>query len=95
MKITTDEFKHIADLSRLQFDGQALADMGEHLEKVLGYFETLDAADTGSVQPTAHILSAVNVLRDDVAGTPMPREQLLQNAPDSDGESYLVPQVLE
>lgn len=95
MKISTEEVKHIAALSRLEFDDKALREMGGHLEQVLGYFETLDAADTSDVPPTAHILSAVNVLRDDVAETPMERDKLLANAPETDGEGYIVPRVIE
>lgn len=95
MNIEKDEVKHIADLSRLRFDDDGLAAMGEHLGQVLGYFQTLDAASPDTVEPTAHILQAVNVLRDDVAGQPTPREDLLKNAPETDGESYVVPRVVE
>lgn len=95
MKITDEEVRHIAALSRLRFDETELAAMAGHLESVLGYFEMLDAADTASIQPTAHILPAVNVLRDDVAREPMTRDALLKNAPETDGSAYIVPKVLE
>jgi len=40
-------------------------------------------------------LPFVNVLREDKATEPMPREELLKNAPESDGSAYIVPKVLE
>lgn len=95
MKITEADVQHIARLSRLEFSAADTAAMRSHLETVLQHFEQLDSVDTSQVAPTAHISDAVNVLRDDVVIEPMPREQLLANAPDTDGEAYIVPKVLE
>lgn len=95
MKITQEEVKHIADLSRLEFSAEEAAAMGEHLASVLGHFEMLDSVDTSSVPPTAHILDAVNVLRADTVTPSMTRDKLLANAPESDGEAYIVPRVIE
>lgn len=95
MKISKEEVLHIARLSRLSFTDSELEEMGEHLDNILERFKQLDAVDTSEVPPTAHILPFVNVLREDVAGEPMQREELLANAPDSDGSAYIVPKVLE
>lgn len=95
MKITEKEVKRIASLSRLNFDDTALTEMGLHMDNILEFFKVIEGYDTSSVPATAHILSTVNVLRDDVASTPMPREELLSNAPESDDGAYIVPQVLD
>lgn len=89
------ELLRLAKLSRLNFTDEELTAIGEHLDNVTLTFKGLDCADIESVPPTAHILDAVNVLREDVAQKPMDRELLLKNAPDTDGEAYIVPQVLE
>lgn len=95
MKISREEVLHIAELSRLEFGEKELRQMGEHLESVLSHFEMLDSVNTDAVSPTAHILSAVNVLREDEAKEPMSRNELLKNAPETDGSAYIVPKVLE
>lgn len=95
MKIRKEEVLHIARLSRLSFTEGELEEMGEHLDNILERFKQLDAVDTSTVSPTAHVLPFVNVLREDKAETPMDRDELLANAPDSDGSAYIVPKVLE
>lgn len=94
-EVDIKETKHIAELSKLMFDDAELEAQRDHLQKMLWIFDTLDAADVSDIPPTAHILSAVNVLRDDVALPSTDREQLLSNAPESDGEAYIVPRVVE
>ena len=95
-KIDRAEVAHIARLSKLKFGEEALADMAKHLDTVLGYFEMLDSMDTSAVSPTAHILDKVNVLREDKkTEAPFPREELLQNAPERNEVSYIVPRVVE
>ncbi len=94
-EITVDDVKHIAALSRLEFSDGEAESMRGHLSKVLGYFETLDGVDISDVPPTAHILSAVNVLRADAPQPSTPPDDLLKNAPESDGSCYVVPRVVE
>ncbi len=93
--ITIQEVEHIAKLSRLEFaDGEARC-MREHLKKVLAYFETLDGVDVSGVEPTAHILSSVNVLRADAPQQSTPASELLKNAPAAEDGAYIVPRVVE
>lgn len=94
-EITTEEVKHIAELSRLEFTPEEYEDMREHLQKQIKYFEILDSVDISGVPPTAHILDAVNVLREDAVYPSMPNDALLENAPESDGGAYVVPRVVE
>ena len=89
------ELLRLAKLSRLSFTEAELTAIGEHLDNVIETFKGLESVDIESVPPTAHILDAVNVLREDEAKPPMDRDLLLKNAPDTDGEAYIVPQVLE
>ena len=95
MNIDKEEILHIATLSRLSFTDEELAEIGEHLDNTLERFRTLDAVDVSDVPPTAHVLPYVNVLRDDVPGEPTDREELLKNAPETDGEAYIVKREVE
>lgn len=95
MKIDKEEILHIASLSRLRFADEELCDIGEHLDNTLERFRALDAVDVSDVPPTAHILPYTNVLRDDVPGDSTDRAELLANAPETDGEAYIVKRVVE
>ena len=93
--VGTEEVKHIAKLSRLSFTDSQVEDMRGHLSKMLDYFDALDSVDVSDIPPTVHILSAVNVLRDDEVTPSMPNEDLLANAPESRDGAYIVPRVVE
>lgn len=95
MNIDKEEILHIATLSRLSFTDEELAEIGRHLDNTLERFRALDAVDVSDVPSTAHVLPYVNVLRDDVPGEPADREELLKNAPETDGEAYIVKRVVE
>ena len=90
-----EEVLHIAALSRLSFDDEQLTSMGEHLDGMLDCFRALDSLDTSLVSPTAHVLPFTNVLRPDQIATPIKRVELLKNAPQTDGEAFIVPKILE
>ncbi len=94
-KITTETIRHTAMLSRIELTEEEERGMTEHFAALLKQMETLDSFDAASVPATAHILSAVNVLREDVAGEPFDREKLLGCAPERDENSYIVPRVVE
>ena len=68
--------------------------MTGQLGEILGYIGLLSELDTENVEPMAHSLDLLNVLRQDVAQPGLDREAALANAPQSDGECYLVPAVL-
>jgi aspartyl-tRNA(Asn)/glutamyl-tRNA(Gln) amidotransferase subunit C len=48
----------------------------------------------GGVEPMTHALPLHNVLRDDVVEPSLPVEQVLTNAPESDGPFFKVPKVI-
>ena len=94
-KIDNEEIMHIATLSRLRFTDEETEEIGKHLDSILEKFRALDAVDVSGIPPTAHILPYTNVLREDVPSEPMPRAELLKNAPETDGEAYIVKRVVE
>ncbi len=64
MKKTIDDndVEHIASLAALELSDEEKQAHKKHLQKMLDTFEALDRFDVSDVPPTAHILSAVNVL---------------------------------
>jgi len=95
MALSRDEVRAVALLARLHLSEEELQRMTEQLNKIVEYVEQLHEVDTESVEPLAHPLPVCNVFRDDVLRPSLAREVALRNAPDTDGEFFLVPSVLD
>lgn len=93
-QITTDQVRHVAKLARLAMEEEKIARFAGQLESILEYVAKISQADTAGVEPMAHAQPLHNVLREDVVGPMLSVEQVLQNAPESDGPFFKVPKVL-
>jgi aspartyl-tRNA(Asn)/glutamyl-tRNA(Gln) amidotransferase subunit C len=92
MKISTD---HLSKLARLSLADEEKVRFGIQLESIISYMDKLNELDTKDIEPTSHVISICNVIRDDLAEPSLPREEALRNAPDSSGEFYRVPKIIE
>lgn len=95
MKISAEEIKKIALLSRLNIEDDQIEEVGKQLNDILAYMELLNQVDITDVQPTAHAVSMRNVMRDDVPQTSLPNEKALQNAPEPENGYFKVPKVIQ
>ena len=93
-KITLDDVKHVAKLSRLALDEGRLEKFVVQLGSILEYVAKINQVDVSGVEPMAHALPLHNVFREDVVEPSLPLEKVLQNAPDSDGPFFKVPKVI-
>lgn len=93
--ITTDDVRHLAQLSNLQISDEETENLRVDLENILGYIEQLSELDTTGVEPTYQVTALENVWRDDeVEDSGVTREKLLNLAPEQAGNSVKVPKVL-
>lgn len=93
--ITTDDVRHLAQLSNLQISDDEVDTLRGDLENILGYIEQLGELDTTGVAPTYQVTGLENVWRDDeVQISSVTREQLLSLAPEQADNSVKVPKVL-
>lgn len=95
MKIDLNSVKKIAHLARLEFNEVGAEKMKKDMTQILDWVEQLNEVDTEGVEPITTMSSEVNVLREDVVGEHLSREQGLQNAPQRDSDYFRVPKVLE
>jgi len=95
MKISKEEIEHIAMLARLSLSGEEKELFGSQLSSILDYMDKLNELDTDAVEPTSHVLLLSNVMRDDILGISIPREEALMNAPDHTEKFYRVPKIIE
>jgi|ERR1700730_8002105 aspartyl-tRNA(Asn)/glutamyl-tRNA(Gln) amidotransferase subunit C len=73
---------HVARLARLDLSDEEVERMASELSKVLDHIEKIRELDLHGVPPTAHVVDVVNAFRADVPVPCLPREVVLQAAPD-------------
>lgn len=88
MKITQELVERIARLSRLSLSEEEKARMTGQLEEILG---SMTALDRLTLEEEDELQERENVLRPDVEMQSVEREELLKNAPETDGEYIIVP----
>ncbi|CAN5801842.1 Asp-tRNA(Asn)/Glu-tRNA(Gln) amidotransferase subunit GatC [soil metagenome] len=93
-RITSDAVAYVAGLARLELTGEELERFTVQLAAVLDHAADVEALDVGDVEPTAHPLALVNVLRDDVPRAGLERDEVLAAAPSVEDDRFRVPPVL-
>jgi aspartyl-tRNA(Asn)/glutamyl-tRNA(Gln) amidotransferase subunit C len=93
--LTEEEVRHVAMLARLGLSEEEVEMMRVQLPEVLTYIAMLEKVDTSTVEPTAQIISHLNVTRPDEPRPSWPAEDILGNAPASEGDFFRVPAVME
>ncbi len=93
--ITVEDVEHVAKLARLALSEEEKQLYAGQLARIIDYFDQLKSVDTTGVEPLAHALSIVNVMRDDQVAAPPGREVLLKNAPDQENGFFRVPRIGE
>lgn len=93
--LTPEDVSHIARLAYIKLSGSEAEKMGVQLTNILSQFQALASVDTEGVEPTGHTTDVHSIMRIDEPHPPLEREDVLQNAPDRDGEFMRVRPVLE
>jgi aspartyl-tRNA(Asn)/glutamyl-tRNA(Gln) amidotransferase subunit C len=91
------QVRHVARLARLALSDEEEERFAAQLGHVLEYVERLQAVDVSDIAPLAFAGDAAAglPLRPDEPRPSLPRETVLAQAPQSDGESFLVPRIIE
>lgn len=84
----------VAKLARLELPMDQVADYQHQLARVLAYIGQLDQLQLPpDTQPFFGVAESHNATRVDAKSPSYPREVILGNAPETDGEYFLVPPV--
>lgn len=94
MKISPEEVAKVAKLARLDLSQDKIGQYAEQLDGILGYMDKLAELDTQSVEPMYTPVDQVSVMRDDVVRKDYAREDILKNAPETDGAFFIVPRIV-
>ncbi|MBX6763053.1 MAG: Asp-tRNA(Asn)/Glu-tRNA(Gln) amidotransferase subunit GatC [Rubrobacteraceae bacterium] len=91
--ISEEEVRHVAELARLELTDEELERIGGQLGAILQSIEKIGELDLSGVPPTANPLNLTNVLRPDEPQEELSVEQALANAPEAEGNLFVVPRI--
>ena len=94
MHISEEEVTKVADLARLALSPPEVEAMTSQLGAILDYIAKLDELDCHGVPATTHALSLTNAFRADETQPSLSQAEALANAPQDNGESFIVPRVI-
>jgi aspartyl-tRNA(Asn)/glutamyl-tRNA(Gln) amidotransferase subunit C len=95
MALSREEMDHLALLARLGLTDQEKDRMANQLGDILQHMERLNQLDTEHIPPTAQIIDASNVLREDEVRPGLAHEQALANVPRAEDPFVRVLPILE
>ena len=95
MKISEEEVRHVANLSKLSFSEEETTEFATTLSKIVDMVELLNEVDTEGVPVTQTMADRKTVMRDDVAVAGDDRDELFKNVPQSENYYIKVPAILE
>ena len=92
--ISAEDVRKVAKFARLNLPDDKIATYTVQLESILGYVSQLEQVDTTGVPETTRAVEVTNVTRQDgVDPTPV-REEILNQAPQREGDFFRVPKIL-
>jgi aspartyl-tRNA(Asn)/glutamyl-tRNA(Gln) amidotransferase subunit C len=101
--VSEDQVLQVAALASLELKPEELPAMRRDLNAVLGYIAQLNELDVANVAPMAQVTEIIpdaavqdeeTPLRDDVPSPCLERGPVMQQAPETDGTFFKVPQVI-
>lgn len=94
MSLTPEQVRKVALLARLDLTAEEEAQYASQLSGILDYFDQLSELDVTDVPPTTRAIDVSNVTRSDQLQTYPNRAEILESAPDRDGEFFKVPKIV-
>ena len=92
--IDRDEVARVAGLARIALTDEEIDRFAGELGQVAGAFAKVSEVVDDDTPATSHPIPLTNVLRKDVVGETLDRDELLAGAPDAEAGQFRVPQIL-
>ena len=91
--ITVKDVEHVAKLARLELTEEEKIKFTTQLGDVLKYVDQMNEVDTTGVEPMAHAIDFVNVMREDAVKYEEDKKALMANAPYEEDGFFRVPKI--
>lgn len=95
MSLNPSDIEKLALLARINISENESQLVTERIGAVLNLVDQLQAQDTEGVEPMAHPMDAIQILRADEVTESNDRDNLMSNAPAREDGLFLVPRVIE
>tara|TARA_B100000427_G_scaffold316724_1_gene312056 strand:- start:303 stop:590 length:288 start_codon:yes stop_codon:yes gene_type:complete len=93
-KISSSDVRKVAQLARLELPEDQIQTYTSQIEEILSYVDQLQEIDTKNVSPTTRAVEVVNSMREDLVEVKCSREDILNQAPNREGDFFRVPKIL-
>ena len=96
MKVSEKDVLYVADLANLELTPEERTRMVRDLSSILTYIGHLNELDTANAPPMAQVSTQyVGPQREDTLRSSLAHSEALKNAPETDGDFFKVPKVIE
>jgi len=95
MSVDKDTVRRIAKLARIAMDDAQAAEMEAELNTLLAWVGQLSEVDIENVSPMKSAVEQRLKMREDVVTDGGYADDLMKNAPQSEGHFFVVPKVVE
>ena len=89
--IDREQVLHVARLARLKLSDDEIETMAKELSGILDHVDRIAGLDLEGVEPTSHVVALENVFRSDEPTPSLPRDRVLESAPDPVDGAFRVP----
>ncbi len=93
--ISDETIEYVGILAKLELSDEEKEKAKSDMGKMLDYIDKLNELDTSQVEPMSHVFPVNNVFREDIVANGNDRENILKNAPEQNGESFIVPKTFD
>ena len=92
--ISDETIEYVGILAKLELSEEEKENAKKDMEEMLDYIDKLGELDTSSVAPLSHVFPVHKVFREDEVNEHDGRENTLANAPERNGDSFVVPKTI-
>lgn len=93
--ISDETIEYVGILAKLELSDEDKENAKKDMASMLDYIDKLGELDTDGIEPMSHIFPVQNVMREDVVTNGDGSDDTLKNAPESNGEAFIVPKTVD
>ncbi len=93
--ISDETIEYVGILAKLELSDEDKENAKKDMASMLDYIDKLGELDTEGIEPMSHIFPVQNVIREDVVTNGDGSDDTLKNAPESNGEAFIVPKTVD
>ena len=93
--ISDETIEYVGILAKLELSDEDKENAKKDMASMLDYIDKLGELDTEGIEPMSHIFPVQNVMHEDVVTNGDGSDDALKNAPESNGEAFIVPKTVD